>query len=163
MAGSSGTKRTELYDRPSFLLSQLGFHSARRFTELLVPLEVHPRQYGMLRRLAASDGQSQQQLAAAMGIHRNVMVSLVDELERRGLVRRGRHPTDRRAHAVLLTSAGRRLLVRAEQIASEHNAELLDPLDSADQDTLASLLQRIVDGAGLARGVHPGLQAPPPQ
>ncbi|MGH3600448.1 MAG: MarR family winged helix-turn-helix transcriptional regulator [Pseudonocardiaceae bacterium] len=58
-----------------------------------------------------------------MGIHRNVMVGLVDELEDRGLIERRRHPADRRAHAIHLTAAAHDLLRRAQRVADEHEAE----------------------------------------
>lgn len=150
-----------LIDRAAFLISQLGYHSAARFAERLGPLGLRPRHFGLLSHLAAADGQTQQQLADALAIHRNAMVGLVDDLEQRGLVvRRRRHPDDRRAHAVHLTTAALELLTRAQPIADEHDAELLAGLDELDQRQLVSLLQRLAHHAGLAPGVHPGLSDP---
>lgn len=148
---------TGLADRVSFLISQLGFHAAARFTERLRPLGLHPRHFGLLSHLAVADGQTQQRLATAMAIHRNVMVGLVDDLEDRGLVQRRRHPSDRRAHAVHLTAAARDLLIQAQQAVDEHEAELLAGLDESDRRQLVSLLQHLAQHAGFAPGVHPGL------
>ncbi|MGX1808568.1 MarR family winged helix-turn-helix transcriptional regulator [Nocardia sp. NPDC055321] len=142
---------------PAFLLGQLGSHSASRFGELLAPLGIKPQHHGMLRILQANDGQSQQQLCEALGIHRNVMVGLVDDLEKRGLVERRRHPADRRAHAVHLLPAGTELLVESARIASELDAELLAPLRAEERAVLVALLQRAAVGNGLTPGVHPGL------
>ncbi|OOK68763.1 marR family protein [Mycobacterium kansasii] len=64
---------------------------------------MEPRAYAVLMALAADDGQSQRQLSARLGIHRNVMVTVIDELERKRLVKRLRHPEDRRAFAITLT------------------------------------------------------------
>src|SRR5918911_2423349 len=114
-----------LTDRAAFLISQLGYHSAARFAERLAPLGRPPRHFGLLSHLAAADGQTQQQLADALAIHRNAMVGLVDDLEHRGLVTRRRHPDDRRAHAVQLTTAARELLTQAQRVADQHDAELL--------------------------------------
>jgi DNA-binding MarR family transcriptional regulator len=149
-----------LTDRAAFLISQLGYHSAARFAERLGPLGLRPRHFGLLSHLAAADGQTQQQLADALAIHRNAMVGLVDDLEQRGLVTRRRHPDDRRAHAVHLTTAARELLAQAQPVADEHDAELLAGLDELDQRQLVSLLQRLAHHAGLAPGVHPGLRDP---
>ncbi|MBV9143244.1 MAG: MarR family transcriptional regulator [Pseudonocardiales bacterium] len=148
---------TPLADRVSFLISQLGFHAAACFTERLRPLGLHPRHFGLLSHLSVADGQTQQRLATAMAIHRNVMVGLVDDLEDRGLVQRRRHPSDRRAHAVHLTAAARDLLIQAQRAADEHEAELLAGLDEPDRRQLVSLLQHLAQHAGLAPGVHPGL------
>jgi len=51
----------------SVLLVQLGLHGARRFGERLAPLGLEQRDAGMLIRLAANEGQSQQALAAYVG------------------------------------------------------------------------------------------------
>jgi DNA-binding MarR family transcriptional regulator len=149
---------TPLTDRVGFLVSQLGSHAAARFAERLRPLGLHPRHFGLLSHLAAADGQTQQRLAAAMAIHRNMMVGLLDDLEDRGFVQRRRHPSDRRAHAVHLTAAARDLLIHAQRAADEHEAELLAGLDEPDRRQLVSLLQHLAQHAGLAPGVHPGLR-----
>jgi DNA-binding MarR family transcriptional regulator len=149
---------TPLDARPSFLLSQLGRYSAERFAERLRPLGLEPRHFGLLARLAAAEGQSQQRLADTLGIHRNVMVGLVDELERRGLVERRRHPRDRRAHALYPTARARALLGRAERAATENDAAVVAALDPGEQQVLVSLLQRLASRAGLRPGIHPGLQ-----
>lgn len=146
-----------LTERPGFLLSQLGYHSAELFTAGLAPLGLQPRHFGLLTHLAAADGQSQQQLADLMAIHRNAMVGLLDDLEQRGLVERRRHPRDRRAHAVHLTPPARRLLAQATVIADAHDERILASLDPAERRELVDLLRRVAEQAGLAPGVHPGL------
>ncbi|MEC3920516.1 MarR family winged helix-turn-helix transcriptional regulator [Nocardia sp. CDC160] len=154
-------KRLPLFESAAFLLGQLGSHSSYRFDQLLTPLGIKPPQYGTLRLLEANDGRTQQQLCEALGIHRNVMVSLIDALEKRGLVERRRHPVDRRAHAVHLLPAGREMIARAGEIADGLNAELLAPLDPEDRPRVLAMLQRMAVGAGMTPGVHPGLTVEP--
>jgi len=153
------SKGRALAEHANFLLSQLGYYSAQRFSERLAAIGLSPRHYGMLTHLTATEGLTQQQLADSMSIHRNVMVGLVDELEAVGLVERRRHPDDRRAHALHLTSHARTVLPRAQEVAEQHNAELLSPLTDEQRKDLLTLLELIADSAGLGRGVHPGLQA----
>ena len=74
----------ELDQRIPFLLSQLGTYVADDFKRRLAPLNVLPRTNAVLVALAGSDGQSQRQLSARLGLHRNVMVSLIDSLEEQG-------------------------------------------------------------------------------
>ncbi|GAB2522399.1 hypothetical protein GCM10027167_26680 [Nocardia heshunensis] len=152
------TQYPPLYENAAFLLAQLGSHASSRFTAILAPLGLKPPQHGCLRILEANDGQSQQQLCEVLGIHRNVMVGLVDDLEKRGLVERRRHPVDRRAHAVHLLPAGREMIVRTSALARELDAELLAPLEPADRTTLVAMLQRATVGNGLTPGIHPGLK-----
>jgi DNA-binding MarR family transcriptional regulator len=153
------TDGNQLAAQASFVLSQLGYHAAESFGERLAPLGLRPRHYGMLVHLAETEGLTQQQLAASMRIHRNVMVGLVDELERSGLVERRRHPEDRRAHALHLTDRARDVLPAARQVAEAHNDELLAPLNRQQRRDLMTILRLVAEGAGLGPDVHPGLHA----
>ena len=146
-----------LSSRAGFLLVQLGTQRHRRFAERLAPLDLHPRHFGMLSHLAVNEGQSQQALSSALGIHRSAMVALVDDLEQRGLAERRRDPTDRRAYTLYLTTAGRKLLAELQRVAEEDEAELLEALDASERSQLITLLQRLAESQGLAPGVHPSL------
>ncbi|MBF6341165.1 MULTISPECIES: MarR family winged helix-turn-helix transcriptional regulator [Nocardia] len=147
-----------LDDRGAFLLSQIGHHVSRRFTERLAPLGVEPAHFGILTHLAGGDGRSQQELADLLKVHRNAMVGLIDELEGRGLIQRRPHPADRRAHAVHLTEQAHVLLAAATAEAEALEGEILAPLDGAERAQLIQLLRRTSAQAGLPRGAHPGLQ-----
>jgi DNA-binding MarR family transcriptional regulator len=144
--------------RASFLLVQLGAHRHRRFAERLAPLDLDPRHFGMLSHLAANEGQSQQALSRALGIHRSAVVALVDDLEHRGLAERRRDPGDRRAYTLYLTARGRKLLVELQRVAAEDEAELLTALSASERSQLISLLQRVAESQGLTPGVHPNLE-----
>jgi DNA-binding MarR family transcriptional regulator len=111
----------------------------------------------MLSHLAASEGQSQQALSIALGIHRSAVVALVDDLEHRGLAERRRDPLDRRAYTLYLTPPGRAVLADLQRIAEQHEAKLLTALDASERSQLISLLQRVAESQGLAAGVHPNL------
>jgi DNA-binding MarR family transcriptional regulator len=156
-SGMQATPARGLSRRASFLLVQLGTHRHRRFAERLAPLDLHPRHFGMLNQLAVNEGQSQQALSRALGIHRSAVVALVDDLEHRGLAERRRDPTDRRAYTLYLTPAGRELLTELDHAADEDEAELLTALDVSERSTLISLLQRVAESQGLTAGVHPNL------
>ena len=144
--------------RASFLLVQLGTHRHRRFAERLASADFHPRHFGMLHHIAAHEGQSQQALSSALGIHRSAMVALVDELEGRGLVERRRDPGDRRAYTLFLTASGQRALAELQSVADADEEELLHALDVSERAQLISLMQRIAASQGLVRGVHPQLE-----
>ena len=144
--------------RAGFLLVQLGTHAHRRFADRLAGLGLHPRHFGMLSHLAAAEGQSQQALSIALGVHRSAVVALVDDLEHRGLAQRRRDPADRRAYTLFLTAAGRELLAELERAADDEDAALLTALDASERSQLISLLQRVAESQGLAAGVHPNLE-----
>ncbi|MET8876112.1 MarR family transcriptional regulator [Nocardia sp. NPDC004604] len=147
-----------LFDHVVCLIGKLDFHLQDRFTELLAPLGLHPRQFGMLSLLIDRDGLAQHQLAEPLDVHRTVMVGLVDDLEQRGLVERRRHPVDRRAHAVHLLPAGRELYAQAEAVLNKFEAELLGGLAPDEAKVFGELLQRVSTAAGLRDITHPDLQ-----
>jgi DNA-binding MarR family transcriptional regulator len=147
----------ELDERIPFLLAQLGAHVSSDFQRRLAPIGADPRTYAVLLALASADGQSQRQLSERLGIHRNAMVTVIDNLEQRGLAKRLPHPEDRRAVAVTLTAKARRLLPALHDQGRDLEDEIAAPLSSKERATLRQLLQRVAAGAGLIPGVHPQL------
>jgi DNA-binding MarR family transcriptional regulator len=140
-----------------FLISQLGFFSSKRFAEALEPVGIGPREFLLLRFVAASAGQSQQALAERLGVPASRMVALVDDLEDRGLVERRSDPDDRRVRGLHLTKKGRETLERSAQVAIEYEMRLCSPLAEGERDKLIDLLQKVQEGQTDLRGVHPGL------
>ena len=147
-----------LSTRGAFLLSQIGFHVAARCAEMLEPMGLQPAHYGVLVQLTAQEGLSQQQLADAMGVHRNVMVGLIDELEERDLVRRERHPRDRRAHRLQLTDRAHAALAQANAAFDELEDEIFAGFDTREHSRLITLLQRVAKQADLPDSIHPDLR-----
>jgi DNA-binding MarR family transcriptional regulator len=144
--------------RGAFLLSQLGFHVAVRCAELLEPIGLQPAHYAVLVQLTGQEGLSQQQLADAMGVHRNVMVGLIDELEERGLVRRERHPRDRRAHQLQLTDRAHSVLAKANAAVDELEDEIFAGFGPREHSQMITLLQRAAKQADLPDSIHPDLR-----
>jgi len=140
-----------------FLLSQLGSANAKRFREILAPVGLEPRQFAVMQHLAQAEGRSQQALAEWLRIPPSRMVSLVDELEDRGLVVRRQNPHDRRVRALHLTVAGRHALEQAMALGMEHEASLCSVLRPGEREQLIGLLQRVAGSQGLQPGVHPEL------
>jgi DNA-binding MarR family transcriptional regulator len=138
------------------LLSQVGAHAAMRFAQRLGPLGLTPPHVGILRALSESAGMSQQQLATLLGLHPSRLVSLVDDLEGRGLAERRDSPEDRRTHALALTEDGKKALAEALRISAKHQDELCAALDPKEREQLAAMLEKIAQQQGLAPGVHPG-------
>ena len=147
----------ELDQRIPFLLSQLGTYVSDDFKRRLAPLDVHPRTNAVLVALAGADGQSQRQLSARLGLHRNVMVSLIDTLEEQGLVQRKPHPDDRRAFAVTLTDKARDLLPALDEQSHAMEDEVTSVLTADERAALLDMLQRVSASLGLSPGVHPRL------
>jgi DNA-binding MarR family transcriptional regulator len=140
-----------------FLISQLGFFSSRRFTEALEPLGIGPRDFLLMRFVAASDGQSQQALADQLHIPASRMVALVDHLEEMGLIERRPDPEDRRVRRLFLTRKGRSVLEKAGKIAIDYETQLCAGINREEREQLIDLLQRLQVTQTERPGVHPGM------
>src|SRR5215475_14439227 len=147
----------ELHQRIPFLLSQLGVYLAEDFVRRLEPFGVEPRAYAVLKALSEDDGRSQRELSTQLGIHRNVMVTVVDKLEREGLVKRMPHPADRRAFAVTLTDKARDLLPKLDAQGRAQEDEITALLTDTERKEVLQHLQQMSTAAGLIPGVHPKL------
>jgi DNA-binding MarR family transcriptional regulator len=137
-----------------FMISTSGYAIARRFREILAPLELEPREFALLRAVGAAEGQSQQAIGDRLQIPASRMVAFVDALEARGLLERRQNPEDRRARALHRTPDGRRLLERALALAVEHERQLCAGLSGEERQQLLDLLARVARQLGLGPGVH---------
>jgi DNA-binding MarR family transcriptional regulator len=79
------------------------------------------------------------ELAARADVDPPYLTLIVDDLERRGLVVREEHPTDRRAKVVSLTTEGRDVATIAESILNRPPSPLLE-LPSEDLATMERIL-----------------------
>lgn len=141
--------------RPGYLISAVGAHVQIRFTELLAPYGLLPHHFGLLRRVAAQEGRTQQDLADALKMRRAAVVGVVDDLEALGVLERRRHPVDRRANALHLTPAGRRLVAKLTTAITALEDELLAPLPAAARAGFLDGLRQVAVVAGVADGVYP--------
>jgi DNA-binding MarR family transcriptional regulator len=125
------------------LLSRAALRIRTRFEEKLAPLGLRAKHFGVLT-LVQHEPRSQVEIGRDLLVDRTTMVALVDDLVRLSLVERGRHPQDRRAHAVTITARGREVLPRAAEIARETEHECLSALSSSEQEQLRALLARLL-------------------
>ena len=132
---------TALSEFAGQLFFRLWRASHTRAAEALESVGLTTATFGVLNVLGAHEGANQQEIGSAMGIEPSTMVSLIDELEAKGLAKRQPHPNDRRARAVVLTAKGRRVRERSRQMASQAEDEVLGGLSAADRQELLRLLR----------------------
>src|SRR5260370_25435837 len=70
------------------------------------------------------------------------ITSRLDRLEKRGYVKRSRHPNDRRGVLVELTESGRHVLDMAVNADTAREHQLVGGLSAAEQKTLVGLLKK---------------------
>lgn len=74
------------------------------------------------------------------------ITSRVDRLEKRGYVKRSRHPNDRRGVIVELTDAGRQVLEEAVGADLAGERDLVAGLTAAERKALTALLKKLLSG-----------------
>jgi DNA-binding MarR family transcriptional regulator len=72
------------------------------------------------------------------------MVSLIDDLEQAGYVKRERNPGDWRANVITLTGAGKRAHARAEKAVDADAVDFFGQLSEPERRALHRLLIRLV-------------------
>lgn len=115
----------------------------RRADQILAPIDLTFARYELLVRLYFS-GQSLplSQLGRQLQIHQTSITSLVDKLEKQGLIKRTPHPTDRRSTIAQMTPAGLVLTGKAIMLL---NSELFSDLGLTDGEAhlLIGLLMKM--------------------
>ena len=103
------------------------------------------RGFQLVLGAAKCSADNQAGLARQLGLDRTVMVYLVDDLAKAGLVERVPDPHDRRSRLIRATEAGLARLASAQASISAAEAELLAVLD---EDRQKALLETLRDLAG---------------
>jgi DNA-binding MarR family transcriptional regulator len=151
-------QHNELTELPSALAPRLGAvlgwaaQSAQEVADrALEPLGLNVKHFAVLTFLGhETDPErertslSQQAIGERLRIDRTTMVSLIDDLEREGYVKRERNPEDRRAYVITLTAAGRRAQARAEEAVDGHALEFFGRLSERERQELHRLLARLI-------------------
>ncbi|MHA7984219.1 MarR family winged helix-turn-helix transcriptional regulator [Rathayibacter sp. CAU 1779] len=148
--------------RIGFLLSQLGSYASALFAERVRELGITPSEAGVIRIIGRTSELTQRELADRLGTVPSRVVALVDGLERKGLARRTRGQTDRRAQYLDLTDSGRDLLAELRKAAESQEATVTGGLSAEQRADLYELLATLSTRLGLDADVHPGYQGRPP-
>jgi DNA-binding MarR family transcriptional regulator len=127
-----------------YLLSRAAQQCRCYFDALTEPLGIHGRHFSVLAVLGEEKPLSQVEMGERLGIDRNTMTLLLDDLEARRLVTRRRDPRDRRAHRVSLTDKGRDVLKKSTALAQRTNDEVFAPLSPDERAQLHALLSRLL-------------------
>ncbi len=130
--------------RLGYLLKHAQLRMAELSEQALAPFGVNGRELAVLNVLMGREPASQHEAARRLGIDRTTMVTLLDTLERKGLVSRHPHADDRRRNVVELTEIGHETVVKANAAAEVAESALLEPLNRADRQQLRESLQAIV-------------------
>jgi DNA-binding MarR family transcriptional regulator len=127
-----------------FLLAWVAAAGGEHYARALASLGLKAHHVGVLTLLTGGP-MVQARLSERLGVFKPVMVTLVNDLEAMGLVRRVPHTTDRRAVQVHLLPAGERRVAEADEAGRRAADEFFAPLTAAERKTFHTLLARLAD------------------
>jgi len=133
----------ELMKSNGFLLARLGMNFKLKTIDAFEQEGFELYDFSVLALLAEGSLETQAGIADALNLDPSRLVSLLDSLERRGLVARQRDPQDRRRHVVSITELGKTALGRLRALTKRLENEFFGPLDADERLALRELLQRL--------------------
>lgn len=136
----------DLYQRPGFLLRRTHQISAAVFENACASVGLTPAQYGVLTVLANEPGLDQTRLARALAFDKVTVMRVCKGLEERGMIERRMSEHSRRQMAVVLTAAGKKLLLQARGPAEQAYQRLLSPLTPEQRHQLIEILETLTQG-----------------
>jgi DNA-binding MarR family transcriptional regulator len=136
-----------LTSRLGYLLKHAQLNFAESGARALEPLGISGRQLAVLVVLDAAEPMSQLDAAKELGVDRTTMVTLVDELEDKGLVERRRSPDDRRKNIVELTARGKETLAEGERLHQQTEKAFLADLTPIEADLFVRILRKLATDA----------------
>jgi MarR family transcriptional regulator for hemolysin len=86
---------------------------------------------------------AQKELAAVVGIDGSTLVRLLDSLEERQLVERHNDLADRRTRRIVITQAGKRLVVQIRRALHSPEAQMLEGLSPTDMAAMVEGFEKI--------------------
>ena len=130
-----------------------------KFNEWLAGFELNEGRYAVLKTLANSPetGCSQAELADQLGQSESNVSTLIERMQRDGMVSRLRSEADRRKRILRITSEGRIILSQVETKQSAWASQMLKGISLANQSTLVVLLHPL--GAAVQRSSGIALKA----
>lgn len=137
-------------DTPGEIRTVLGFHirlahgaAYRQFMETCAALDLTQKQVSALWLVGDHPDMSQTDLGRHMQMDRATTMGIVNRLQARGFVVRGKSANDGRKQTLNLTGEGQAALIVAREAVLEHERWLKSRFTEREVDTLIELLSRI--------------------
>ena len=133
-----------LYALPAHLIRRAHQISWAIFLDECAEFSLTPVQYAALVAIEAHDGTDATRLSNMIAFDRSTIGSVLERLEKRGLIVRRPSPEDRRQRLIFLTEDGRRLLVDSKEAIDRVQNRIVGVLSREERETFLKLMTRIV-------------------
>ncbi|HEX3798438.1 MAG TPA: MarR family transcriptional regulator [Verrucomicrobiae bacterium] len=134
------------------LLRRCWFNLNQTFRRRIHHTGITPDQFTVMRTLLEGDakGMTQRELTDMMSSDPNTIASLLERMDKVGLVERKAHERDRRAYRISLKPLGRRKYDEVREIALTLQMEILSVLPTEKQEEFLKHLGLVADASRLA-------------
>jgi len=127
-----------------YQLAQASITTTQVFMKLVgEPFDLRPVEYTVLTLIHENPDGSAARLAKALAVTAPNITVWIDRLEKRGLVKRLPHATDRRSQQLRTTPQGAKLVAQATQHLMEGEHEALGALSAGERMILIELLHKV--------------------
>ena len=134
--------QTVLQRLVGYNLRRAEVHMRQQVIKALSEWDIRPPEYSALTLIASNELVTQTDLGEALNIKRPNMVSMIERLEQRGLVRRTVHERDRRNHILSLTPKGDALLADTDGLIDALDLAATRCWSDRERRQMVALLQR---------------------
>lgn len=116
-----------------------------KVSQTLGTFQLNPTEWSIIGiTFESSNGIRLTEIATLLNVETALITILVNKLERKKLVERYPHPTDKRAKLLLLTQKGKHLIPRVEEKLKEEMHLLLTGISEAELNTYRKVLETII-------------------
>jgi len=130
----------------SVLIARVARVVRQRLESALEPMGLRQRQLVALGYLREHGPTPQQALARSLCMDASSLVCLLNDLEDRDLIVRGRDRSDRRRGILELTREGQQAMRKIDRALERIDEEMLFDLDKEEREALRGLLARLAGG-----------------
>ena len=129
------------------LLRRAWYGLNQAFRRRIIHTGLTPDQFTALRNLseAGRTGLIQSELTAQMSRDPNTIASLVDRMNKAGLIDRAPDADDRRAYRLKINATGRKRYTEARRVAVELQEAVMQSIPAADREMFLSQLNSVAD------------------
>ncbi|CAM5791470.1 MAG: MarR family transcriptional regulator [Burkholderiales bacterium] len=138
----------ELEEYPGYFIRRLQQIAVAAFMSETQAWGITPVQFGALSAVAAHPDIDQRTLAGMIRFDTSTIGSVLDRLEKRGLLARGSSATDRRVRLLRLTDDGHALLADVQPAVRRAQERMLAPLPEAERAPFMRMLAVLTDRGG---------------
>jgi DNA-binding MarR family transcriptional regulator len=137
------------------LLRRAWYGLNQAFRRRIQHLGLTPDQFTVIRNLLEHEGLTQRELTALMSSDPNTIASLLERMEKAGVIQRRADEKDRRAKRVRLNPLGKKTYEAARRIAVELQTEILSVLPRERSDRFLEDLNAVADACRKASDRSP--------